>query len=43
VILLSAGFQGGLAVYYFTRKKHLEALQRSTPAWVQRLFAELEG
>jgi hypothetical protein len=42
VILLSAGFQGGLAVYYFTRKKHLEALQRSTPAWVQRLFGELE-
>jgi hypothetical protein len=43
VILLSVGFQGGLALYYFTRKKHLEALERSTPPWVQRLFAELEA
>jgi hypothetical protein len=43
VILLSAGFQGGLALFYFTRKKHLEALERSTPPWVLRLFAELEA
>jgi hypothetical protein len=41
VILLSVGFQGGLAMYYFTRKRHLEAFTAATPAWVQRLFSEL--
>lgn len=41
VILLSLCFQGGLAVYYFTRKRHLRAFEAATPAWVQRLFGEL--
>lgn len=41
VIVVSIAAQGGLAIYYFTRRRHLEALQRSTPAWVQQLFREL--
>ncbi len=40
VILLSIGFQGGLALYYFTRKRHLEAARQVTPPWVERLLAE---
>jgi hypothetical protein len=35
VILFSAFFQGLNAVYYFTRRKHLDAYRRETPAWVQ--------
>jgi hypothetical protein len=42
IILLSFCFQGGLALYYFTRKRRLEAVQRGTPAWIQRLFDELD-
>ena len=42
VIVLSAAFQGGLASYYFSRKRHLEALTQNTPAWIQRLFTELD-
>ena len=34
VIVLSAVFQGGNAAYYFTRRKHIEAYLRETPAWV---------
>jgi hypothetical protein len=41
IIVLSLCFQGGLAVYYFTRKRHLQAVAAATPAWVQRLFREL--
>lgn len=41
VMLLSIILQGGLAWYYFTRRRHLEALQRSTPAWIRRLFEEV--
>jgi hypothetical protein len=41
IIALSVCFQGGLAVYYFTRKRHLEAVAAATPAWIQRLFSEL--
>ncbi len=43
VIVLSVGFQGGLALYYLTRRRHLQALQRSTPEWIARLFRELDG
>ncbi len=43
VILLSVAFQGGLAWYYFTRRRHLEALQQSTPAWIRHLFQEIGG
>lgn len=41
VILLSVGFQGGLALYYFTRKSRLQALARHEPAWIRRLFSEV--
>lgn len=41
VIALSIAAQGGLALYYFTRRPYLETLQRTTPPWVQRLFTEL--
>lgn len=42
VIVISIAAQGGLAVYYFTRRRHLEALQHSTPPWIRRLFDELK-
>ena len=42
VIVCSIAFQGGLALYYFTRKRHLEAWHRDTPPWVMRLFSELQ-
>jgi uncharacterized membrane protein len=41
VIVLSVLFQGGLALYYFTRRKSLEAFQRQPP-WVRRVLAECE-
>jgi hypothetical protein len=34
VIALSALFQGGNSLYYFTRRKHVEKYARETPAWV---------
>jgi hypothetical protein len=34
VIALTAIFQGGNALYYFTRRKYLETYVRETPAWV---------
>jgi len=43
VIVLSIAFQGGLARYYFTRRRHLEAFNAQTPPWIRRLFAETEG
>jgi len=42
VIVLSLAAQGGLALYYFTRRRHLEALEHDTPAWIRRLFRELD-
>jgi hypothetical protein len=39
VIVLSILFQGGMAWYYFSRRKFLEAFQRQ-PAWVRRLLVE---
>jgi len=42
VLVLSVLFQGGLAWYYFTRRKFLEAFQRQTPPWVRRLMVECE-
>jgi hypothetical protein len=41
VLILSVVFQGGLAIYYFTRRRHLLAFAQATPDWVQRLFNEL--
>jgi hypothetical protein len=42
VIVLSAVFQGLNALYYFTRRKHVEAYVQETPGWVldvQRMTA----
>lgn len=40
VIVLSVGFQGGLALYYFSRRKYIESFNDSTPKWVRELLAE---
>ena len=40
LIVLSVLSQGGLSLYYFTRRRHLEDFHRQTPPWVRRLFAE---
>lgn len=40
VIALSVVFQGGLALYYYTRRRHLHAFHTQTPSWVRRLFVE---
>ena len=40
VMVLSLFFQGGMAYYYFTRRKFLEAFQHQTPPWVRRLLVE---
>jgi hypothetical protein len=37
VIFLSVIFQGLNALYYFTRRKHVEAYVRETPQWVRDL------
>ncbi|MBN2583960.1 MAG: hypothetical protein JXL80_12915 [Planctomycetes bacterium] len=42
MILIGVAFQGGTALYYFTRKRHIEAFARETPAWIQRLFIEMK-
>lgn len=41
IIVLSIGFQGGLAWYYFSRRPRLQAAQDAAPAWVLRLLAEV--
>jgi hypothetical protein len=43
VILLTLAAQGSLAAYYFSRRKHLEALQRETPPWIRRVLTELNA
>ena len=43
VVFLSVLCQGGLALYYFTRRRRLEAFSRETPAWLRRLFLEAEA
>lgn len=35
VIALSVAFQGGNAIYYFTRRKHIVAYLEQTPQWVR--------
>ena len=35
VIVLSALFQGGTALYYFSRRRHVEDFIAETPAWVR--------
>lgn len=39
---LSVVFQGGMAFYYFTRRKHVEAFLAQTPDWVRRLLLEID-
>ena len=41
IIVLSICFQGGLALYYFTRKKYVESFNRDTPLWIIRLLGEV--
>ena len=41
VILVSVAAQGGLALYYYTRRRHLADFADFTPPWIQRLIAEL--
>lgn len=43
VALASLLAQGGLAVYYFTRRRHAEALRRDVPAWAERVVHELKA
>ncbi|MCA9139035.1 MAG: hypothetical protein KDB00_19820 [Planctomycetales bacterium] len=38
VIVLSVIFQGGNAIYYFTRRKYLVAYHQQTPQWVREFF-----
>jgi hypothetical protein len=35
VIVFSALFQGGTALYYFSRRRHVEDFIAETPAWVR--------
>jgi hypothetical protein len=37
VIALSALFQGGTALYYFSRRRHIEEYVAETPAWVREI------
>ena len=37
VIVLSVIFQGGNAIYYFTRRSTIEAYVSETPAWIRDL------
>jgi hypothetical protein len=41
VIVVSAAVQGGMAIYYFTRRKHVAVVQAGTPEWIQRVFHEI--
>ncbi|WP_145385200.1 hypothetical protein [Stieleria neptunia] len=38
VIVLSVIFQGGNAIYYFTRRRYLVAYQQQTSPWVREFF-----
>jgi len=42
VMLLSAVCQGGLALYYVTRRRYVDLFNRETPAWIVRIMAEVE-
>lgn len=43
VIALSAVFQGGTALYYFTRRKYVAKYAAETPAWVVDLERAAQG
>ncbi|RPI60832.1 MAG: hypothetical protein EHM48_06605 [Planctomycetaceae bacterium] len=40
VIFVSILSQGGMALYYFTRRRHIEAFNAQTPQWVRQLLTE---
>ncbi len=42
VILLSVLFQGGLALYYFSRRKVIQSFLNETPEWVRRACKETQ-
>ena len=41
IILLTVCGQGGMAFYYFSRRRRLEEFRSDAPDWVRRLFREL--
>jgi hypothetical protein len=41
IIALSVCLQGGMALYYFTRRRHVESFNRGTPPWIRRLFIDI--
>ena len=41
LVRISIAFQGGLALYYYTRRRHVETFLRETPAWIRRQLLEL--
>jgi hypothetical protein len=43
VMLVSTVCQGCLALYYITRRKHIENFERDAPLWVKRVLAEVES
>jgi hypothetical protein len=42
VILGGLLYCGGLALYYYTRRRHVEAFVRETPDWIRRQLLELD-
>lgn len=42
VIFLSVAYCGGLALYYYSRRRHVEAFHRETPDWIRRQLLELD-
>jgi membrane protein insertase Oxa1/YidC/SpoIIIJ len=40
LIVVVVAFQGGLALYYFSRRKFIEAYIHDTPEWIRRMITE---
>lgn len=40
VIVLSIACQGGLAWYYYSRRRHIDEFNRTTPLWIRRVLNE---
>lgn len=43
VIAVTILVQGGMALYYATRRQRIETFRRAMPPWIRRLFAEIDG
>ncbi len=41
IVIVSLCSQGGLALYYWRRRRHIESFNRVTPGWIRRLFIEM--